>query len=282
MGGVKRNQTFEGVTEACYPSTYWPGDGVGEHLTFALKYDGVNLALLHQIFTQIAAQELAAFIRAKPTSKYNRRIWFLYEFLTGATLDIEDASSGGYVDLLEPDRYVVTNPARQVRRQRINDNLLGNADFCPVIRRTKAIEALMQVDMTARCTAVAKNYPPDLLRRALSFLYTKETKSSFEIERQKPSASRSERFIAMLQLAEKDDFCVKEQLIALQNRIVDPRFQDADYRSIQNYVGETLNWQHERIHYVCPKSEDLEFIPPLAVRSGTHSGWGRMNNAYHL
>jgi hypothetical protein len=257
MGGVKRVQTSEGVTEACYPSSYWPGDGAGEHLTFALKYDGVNLAILHQVFAQIAPQELAAFIRAKPTSKYNRRIWFLYEFLTGATLDIEDATAGGYVDLLVPDLYVVTNPARQVRRQRINDNLLGTADFCPIIRRTGAIEAWTRVDMTARCTALAKNYPPDLLRRALSFLYTKETKSSFEIERQKPSASRTERFIAMLQLAAKDDFCIKEQLIALQNRIVDPRFQDADYRSSQNYVGETLSWQHERIHYVCPKPEDL-------------------------
>ena len=256
-GGARRLQVQDGVTDECYPSSYWPGDGLVDHLIFALKYDGVNLALLHQVFARLNPSELAAVIRAKPTSKYNRRIWFLYEFLTGKMLDLEDASAGGYVDLLEADRYVVAHPARQMRRQRINDNLLGTVDFCPVVRRTPAISQAAQIDMTARCADLAQGYPPDLLRRALSFLYTKETKSSFEIERQKPSASRTERFITLLQLAEKEDFCTKQRFLELQNRIVDPRFQDHDYRHNQNYIGESVSWQHERVHYVCPRPEDL-------------------------
>jgi len=61
----------------------------------------------------------------------------------------------------------------------------------------------------------------------------------------------------LLRLAEMQDFCEKDRLIDLQNPIVDPRFRDADYRTSQDYVGETVAWQKEKIHFVCPKPEDL-------------------------
>jgi hypothetical protein len=91
----------------------------------------------------------------------------------------------------------------------------------------------------------------------MNYLYAKETKSSFEIEHITPNPTRTERFITLLQLAESEDFCEKMRLIELQNRIVDPRFRASDYRTNQNYVGETVSWQKERIHYACPKPEDL-------------------------
>jgi hypothetical protein len=96
-----------------------------------------------------------------------------------------------------------------------------------------------------------------LLKRAMSYLFTKETKSSFEIEHIKPNATRTERFIALLQLAEKEDFCDKGRLLDLQNRIVDPRFRDTDYRTDQNYVGETVVPQREKVHFVGPRPGDL-------------------------
>jgi hypothetical protein len=88
-------------------------------------------------------------------------------------------------------------------------------------------------------------------------LYSKETKSSFQIERIHPSSSRVERFVAQLHLAEKEDFVEKGRLIDLQNRIVDVRFADKDYRSNQNYIGETIAYGNERIHFVSPKPQDL-------------------------
>lgn len=257
MGGTHRIVVNEGITEETYPPSYWPGDSLCDHLTFALKYDGVALAILAGIFTVADADEIAAFIRLTPTGKYSRRIWFLFEFLTGKQLPIQDVSSGGYVDLLDPDDYVVSLQPRQIRRQRINDNLLGVTGFCPVVRRTERMAQILEADLTGRCASLAASYSPDLLKRALGYLYTKETKSSFEIEHQKPNATRTERFIAQLQLAETENFCEKTRLIALQNRIVDPRFQDHDYRTTQNYVGETVVMQQERVHYICPKPSDL-------------------------
>ena len=126
-----------------------------------------------------------------------------------------------------------------------------------MIRRTATLRAFEKADLRARCNKIVAGYSPQLLKRAMNYLYTKETKCSFEIEHIKPNSTRTERFIALLQLAESKDFCEKARLIDLQNRIVDSRFQDADYRTDQNYVGETVGWQGEKVHYVCPKPADL-------------------------
>jgi Fic family protein len=256
-GNTHRVETADGMVRETYSFRYSPGDDLGGHLEFALKYDGVNLAILASIFAAADPTEIAAYVASKPTGKYTRRVWYLYEWLTGHRLPLADMKQGNYINLLEPDAYITTKPARQIRRQRINDNLPGDARFCPIIRRTETIQRYLNAGLRERCRQVVADYPPELLRRALSYLYSKETKSSFEIEHIKPSASRTERFIALLELAEKDDFCDKARLIDLQNRIVDPRFADADYRTTQNYVGEAVGWQSERVHYACPTPKDL-------------------------
>lgn len=257
QAGTLRSTIKDGQVESVYPQSYWPGDGIGDHLEFALKYDGINLGLLAAIFEIAPPDEIAAWITSKPTGKYARKIWFLYEFLTGLRLPIKDIVKGNYTELLEPDRYFTAIPGRRVQRQRIIDNLLGGKNFCPVIRRTEKLETMDEVGLLKRCEEVVTSYPSDLLRRALSYLYNKETKSSFEIEQIKPSASRSEKFIGLLEMAEYRDFCEKSLLIDLQNRIVDPRFMDKDYRSTQNYVGQTVAYQKQIVHYVCPKPDDL-------------------------
>ena len=242
-----------------YPASHWPGDSLGEHLEFTLKYDGTNLAILAVLFRTIDAGEFAAYVQSRPTGKYVRRLWFLYEFLTGNRLGLNDLTTkqGNYIDLLPPEEYYTTIAVRQVRRQRINDNLLGDVRFCPTVRCTEKLRHLNASDLKQRCQKIVAAFLPELLKRAMSYLYTKETTSSFEIERIKPDANRTEKFISLLQQAEKEDFCDKAHLIDLQNRIVDPRFAATDYRKTQNYVGETVAWQAEKIHFASPKPEDL-------------------------
>lgn len=260
IAGPHRIDTTSGITEEVYPSKYWPGDSLGDHLEFALKYDGTNLAILASLFQVVPPKELLAYVNSKPNGKYARRLWFLYEFLTGSTLPLDDLKRGNYVDLLDSERYYTVARARRVRRQRINDNLLGDDHFCPTIRRTDPLRTFEEADLTERCRQVVSAYSPELVKRALSYLYTEETKSSFEIEHVRPSSTRTERFIALLQLAEKADFCEKSPLIDLQARIVDPRFRDSDYSKAQNYVGESVAWQREKVHFACPKPEDLESL----------------------
>ncbi len=264
--GIHRIKSSGGVIEEVYSPKYWPGDTLGNHLEFALKYDGTNLAILASLFKEVKEKYILEYVRSKPTGKYARRLWFLYEFLTGKKLPLDDLKRGNYIDLLEPDEYYTCFPARQVRRQRVNENLLGDSRFCPTVLRTDALRNFESADLPKRCRKVVSTYSPELLKRALGYLYTKEMKSSFEIERIKPTSTRTERFVALLQLAEREDFCGKSQLIELQNRIVDPRFRDLDYRLSQNYVGETVAWQREKIHFACPKPEDLtELMEGLTI-----------------
>lgn len=255
--GIHRVDTSGDVHVEVYPARYWPGDDLGDQLEFALKYDGVNLAILAVLFQEADKEDIVAYVRSKPTGKYARRLWFLYEFLTGERLQLDDVKQGNYVDLLESEQYYVSSPGRRIRRQRINDNLLGDSRFSPVVRRTDILRESEAADLPRRCRQVVAAYSPELLKRALGYLYNRETKSSFEIEHIKPTSSRIERFVAQLQMAQKEDFCQKAHLVELQNRIVDSRFREPDYRSNQNYVGETVAWQQEKIHYVCPKPEDL-------------------------
>lgn len=245
------------IVQETYPQVYWPGDTVGDHLEFAMKYDGTNLSILAEIFRKVDVTDILTYVQSKPTGKYARRLWFLYEFVVGNRLLLDDLNRGNYVDLLDPDEYYTSDRSRKVRRQRINDNLLGDGRFCPIVRRTERLSNLETADLTQRCKQIVASYPAELLKRALSYLYIKETKSSFEIERITPSTDRTERFVTLLRSAEREDFVDKDRLINLQNRIVDPRFAEEDYRTTQNYVGETLAWRQERVHFACPKPEDI-------------------------
>ena len=255
--GIHRIASTGGVIEETYPSKYQPGDTLGDHLEFALKYDGTNLAILATLFQKVEKKDLLEYILSKPTGKYARRLWYLYELLTDTMLPLENAKQGNYVDLLEPDEYYTITPASRIHRQRINDNMLGDSRFCPMVRRTDTLRDFETANLSEKCRRLVSSYPREVLKRALDWLYTKETKSSFEIERIKPTSTRTDRFVALLQLAEQENFCEKNRLIELHNRIVDARFRASDYRLTQNYVGETVAWQKEKIHFACPKPEDL-------------------------
>ncbi len=264
----------DGTVYEIYPAKYKTGDSVGEQLEFALKYDGVNLGILAKVFQRSDTEELLNYLRSKPTGKYARRIWFFYEYITGEMLPLEDMKQGNYVDLLEDEDYYTVSKGDAVKRQRIRNNLLGTETFSPIVRKTELLKKMEAENLTQSCEKLLSDYPQDLLKRALSYLYTKETKSSFAIEHEAPSSTRTERFIALLQEAEKEEFCTKERLIELQNRIVDPRFADEDYRVSQNYVGESMGFGREKIHYISPKPEDIEaFMDGLvATHQRMHKG----------
>jgi Fic family protein len=279
--GNNYSKIQDGVVQEVFRTQYWPGEKVGDHLEFALKYDGVNLGLLTRIFEKASQDELTEYIKSKPTGKYARRIWFFYEFLTGKQLPVDSLTSGNYVDALEAKNYYTVQNGEKSSRHHIVNNLLGPKSFCPVVRRTEKLAKLDSSDLHKRCEDIVTSYPPDLLRRALSYLYNKETKSSFEIEQIRPNASRTEKFIKSLELAEKEDFCEKERLIELQNRIVDPRFKDSDYRVTQNYVGQTVVYQKEIIHFISPKPDDLQSLMEGLIGSHRRMKAGNVSPVIH-
>src|SRR5438045_9303808 len=65
-------QTGDTVRET-YPARHWPGEGVGDHLEFALKYDGVNLLILAKLFRTVSQEAITGYVQSKPNGKYARR-----------------------------------------------------------------------------------------------------------------------------------------------------------------------------------------------------------------
>lgn len=253
----RRQKPRAGHNENIYPLKYWPGGKVGNHLEFALKYDGISLSSLKLIFDAVAETEIVDYVKSKPTGKYARRIWFFYEFLTGRRLPVEDLTQGNYLELLEPDIYYTLDQGIKSQRHRIINNLLGTREFCPIVRKTEKLKKMNPLNFQGRCEEIVKSYPSHLLKTVLGCLYGKETKASFEIECVKPDTTLTKKFVASLKLARRQEFCDKNSLINLQNLIVDPRFADRDYRTIQNYIGQTISYREQFVHYVCPKPQDL-------------------------
>jgi hypothetical protein len=115
--------------------------------------------------------------------------------LTVATLDVPEVPPTDNVLLLDPALHIRATGVR-VRRQRIIDNLLGNRDYCPMIRRTDRLNAAMQQQLAEEAKSIVEGVDPTLLARAVHYLFTKETKSSFAIEGEVPSTDRTMRFVA--------------------------------------------------------------------------------------
>lgn len=229
------------------------------HFVFALKYDDVQMMFFQAVLKCVPVKDIVEFIKSAPNFKYSRKIGFWYEFLTGERLPIEDRPAINYVDLIDPERYF-TGVNVKNSRWRINNNLLGDVGFCPVIERTDAISKTLELDFTEILRELSLSYTPEVLKRANNYLYKKETRSSYQIEKEEPTPERIERFVSLLSDAGKKnirDLLGEESLVMLQNQIVDSRFAATGFRDFQNYIGQTT-WNYgEIIHYICPPPEFL-------------------------
>lgn len=250
---VERNRTI-----SIYPPRYDPGDQLGDQLTFALKYEGVNLEVLSALFELIDSKDLVQFIKTRPTGKYSRLVWFYYEWLTEKELPLEDLKMGNYIPALDPAKYHVLQEPMvwKSRRQRVVCNLPGTVDYCPLVRKTERLQMYNSMKMDERAREMISEYSQELLYRATQYLFVKETKSSFEIERENPDKRRTARFVELLRQAERASISEPE-LVRLQKEIVDDRFALDTYRNFQNYVGQSIAPSREVIHYASPKPEDI-------------------------
>jgi len=257
--GGRRSIIEAGTRREIYPRAYWPGESDFAQLEFALKYEGLNLPLLRALLPRVNRAELTEWVKSKPTGAYARRVWFLFEQFTGERLDLADLSQGNYVELADPKLYYAGR-RRTYRRQRIHFNLLGDLRFCVTIRRTEALAAWVAKQLDQRVRQVVAEIPPEIFRRALDYLYKKETRSSYAIERETPDQERAARFVEMLHRAEKGDFLNKPALVQLQQAIVDPRYQNTGWRDAigeQNFVSETTPLYEESVHFIAPRPQEI-------------------------
>lgn len=263
-------------TSLLFERKYHPGETLAGQLQFALKYEGVNLQVLALLFEQTGSDEISKWLKGSPTSMYARRAGFLFEMLTATELDHETPARSRYVPVLDDNLQFAAPDGEKNKRYRVIDNLPGGKHFCPMVRKSAALLRWAGLNLKERTRQIISEYDPDLLRRAAAFLYLKETQSSFEVEREKPSHNRAQRFADLLRQAELDEALTPEKLADLQNAVIDPRFHEFYWRNEQNWIGDDLGYR-QKIELVPARPEDL---PELM--DGLLSTVNRARNEEHL
>jgi len=234
-----------------------PAADLEGHLTFALKYEGLDLAVLRRLFAATGPAPIEAIVRAAPTGRYARRIWFLYEWLTGVPLDLPDADQGSYIPVVDPDQQWA-GPAETSTRHRVKNNLPGTPAFCPLVFRTPALDEFAAMDLVSRARHAAAEVPRDLLPRTAAFLLLKDSRASYAIEGERPPQDRIQRWGRAIGEAGRHSIHL-EELLRLQAIVIgDARFVKLGLREEGGFVG-----QHDREtrmpipDHVSARAEDL-------------------------
>lgn len=253
----KVNSKMSDGNEILIPNSSRPDDTIAGHLEFALKNEVVNLSVLSSLFDVDGIDhDIADWLRRRPTSAYARRAAFLFEWLTETSLDVPSSGSGNYVDLVDPDSILVTSNPVKIKRFRVNNNLIGNRWFCPIVRKTDIINTMISDDLGKDLDDIKSQYDDSSWYRANEFFALSETRSSLKIEREEPSESKLRRFFRALHQAGRGKID-KDWLVGIQNSVT--TVKEGNYRSIQNWLG-SFGLVNQHIDHIPPAPKDLPVL----------------------
>ncbi len=253
-----KHRKFNKGRWAIYTPRHMPENTLFGHLVFALKYEGVDLAVLKKIFLGLSEDKIKSMILKEPTGQYCRRIWFLYEWLLDKRLDIPDAKLGNFVDVLDEKLQYGCFFERSVRH-RVNNNLPGNRNFCPLIRKTEKLNAYIESNLSNQAKCLFKETSQDILFRASAFLLLSDSKSSFAIEGESPNRKQTVKWSHVI--GEAGRYPLTEELILKLQQILihDARFIKLGWRKENGFIGAHEQRSGEPIpNHISAKFEDLK------------------------
>lgn len=237
-----------------------PSPDLEGHLTFALKYEGLDLAVLKRLFAALAPADIESIVRSKPTGSYARRIWFLYEWLLGRRLNIPDGDKGNFEPVVDPEQQWAVQGENSARH-RVRNNLPGTPDFCPLVFKTPALEEFAAMDLARRAQEAVARVPKDVLARTAAFLLLKDSRSSYAIEGERPPQDRIQRWGRAIGEAGKRSIELDE-LLRLQALVIgDARFVRLGLREEGGFVGEH-DWESRMAipDHISARPQDLRAL----------------------
>lgn len=222
-----------------------------EHLLFALKHEDLDLQAAILVLQKIEASPLVQLFAQSPGSRYLQQACFLWELANQRTLDAPEAK-GATRPLFDPDRFL-TGPSRKYTRWRVDFNGIGSPDYCPAVRLTPEIKALLAEDILGQARTFIESMAPDMVQRAVRWAYLSETEGSFAIEREAPTGNRTEAFSRLLSRAHEEVELTEDYLVELQNLTVQSAMDQAvQYRTQQNWLRRDMS-----VTYVPPAPAHL-------------------------
>lgn len=235
----EKQKRYKTVHWNIFGYTYTPEDTLLGHLTFALKYEGIDLLVLNRLFQKLDSDQIHQVVIREPSGQYSRRIWFLYEWLIARPLDIPDLLQGNYIDLVDEKlQYGSQREVERSQRHRVRNNLPGVKEFCPMIRRTTQLDHYINQNFSQKIRGILNRIHPDILVRASAFLLLKDSKASYAIEGEQPVTSRLQRWGRIIREAGNLSIS-RQELTRLQEiAIENSRFTKLGYRQQEGFIGE--------------------------------------------
>jgi hypothetical protein len=224
-----------------------------EQLTFALKREQLNLTVLGALFErQDVLADLQAWLTSRPTSRYARQAGYLAHWLAGVNFDYRPPAGTPRVRLIDSTEYLV-GPDTSNPQFAVINNLLGTKEFSPLVRRTPQLEALLAEDLRSKVAQALDAIEPEMLSRAVDYLYLSETRSTYSIEHEVPDNNRAAKFRHLLEVAGAAGPLTEEQLCEWQNLVVTSLSAEHNFRADQNWLS-----RPGRLRNIA------DFIPPPA------------------
>jgi Fic family protein len=264
---VKNRQYQMGKWKVFTPR-HQPDENLYKQLVFALKYEGVNLLVFSKLFKKLTSSEVIELIQFEPTGQYSRKIWFLYEWITGIRLNIPDLGVKNFISLIDDQLQYGIEGSRSSRHRIIN-NLPGTPDFCPIIYKTQKLEDFISSNISDKQNAYLKLVHKDILQRASSFLLLKDSKASFTIEDENPGTNRAMRWGKAIGQAGSKPLS-KEELLRLQQIIIEnARFTPLGFRTEGGWVGDRDRETGNPIpDHISAKHQDIELLINGLIETG--------------
>ena len=209
-----------------------------EHILFALKHESMRLAILHEALKLVPEEAMASALTAQRTGAYLRKAAFIWEKAHGRELPLPwDTTGGNYLDVFDRSTYYTGPVWERSPRFRVNFNGIGPYEFCPVVRKSPALEQRGRDVLERLHTWAANPANADIVDRVMSWAYLSETRDSYAIENESPSPDKERAFLgAMQHLRDRRDLS-EDYLVELQNVVItnDLKLEFA-FRNEQNWL----------------------------------------------
>lgn len=234
----EKHRQYQTAEWSIFTPRHRPKDSLFGNLTFALKYEGINLLFFKKLFDNIDKMVIESMVVKEPLSQYSRKIWFLYEWLLQTVLDVPDLKEGNYVPLIDEKLQYGISKGINSNRHRILNNLPGTIDFCPLVSKTPKLETFIKEDLSGKTAKAISGVHKDVLLRTSAFLLLKDSKASFSIEGETPSHTRANRWGKVIGQAGAKQLST-EELARLQQIVIEnDRFVKMGLRREGGFIGE--------------------------------------------
>ncbi len=234
---TEKHQRYNTGLWQVFTKRHQPKETIISHLTFALKYEGLDLLILKMLFQCTGEKLVKDMVASEPIGQYSRRVWFLYEWLLQKKTDLPDLTTGNYVEIVNP-KFQFPGTSVNSTRHRVKNNLPGTPEFCPLIRKTEKINVFQAKNFPDAIHRGIERRDKGLIRRAAAFLLLKDSKASFAIEGEFPPGLRATNWGKAIGRAGKNPLTIKE-LERLQDIVIGTKkLKHMGIRKQEGFVGE--------------------------------------------